>query len=107
MFDLDSGRYFDDDTGEFVEGPPKDYDPETNRFRAQDGAFKDRSHYHDEALGSRQDGGPNQGRSRNGGGAFGSGLGALGNGKTAEFGAGMQDAPRDDAGIRDRNPFQF
>lgn len=49
-FDLGSGRYFDRATGRFVEGPPRDYDSEVNRFRSKDGEFKNRSHYHRSAL---------------------------------------------------------
>ena len=49
-FDLETGRYHGED-GQFVSGPPRDYDPRADRFRAKDGEFKNRSHYHQAALG--------------------------------------------------------
>lgn len=42
-FELETGR-FRGETGNFVVGsPPPDYDAGPNRFRAEDGQFKDRS----------------------------------------------------------------
>jgi hypothetical protein len=37
--------YRDDDNGQFSRGPPRDWDAEADRFRAQSGRFKDQSNY--------------------------------------------------------------
>lgn len=44
MFELDTGRFRDPQSGEFEPGgPPPDFDDGVDRFRAADGQFKDRS----------------------------------------------------------------
>jgi len=43
-FEIETGQFRDPDTGEFEEGgPPPDYSEEANRYRAEDGEFKERS----------------------------------------------------------------
>jgi hypothetical protein len=117
-FDLESGRYHGEN-GQFVEGPPRDYDPQMDRFRAQDGEFKNRSHYHDGALGggrSRDRGRGRRGRDRRdrrdgddrasfGGGGFGGGLGSSSPfaGTDDDFGAAdMDESPFQQGGVLDR-----
>lgn len=43
-FGIESGRYRNPESGEFHDGsPPTDYDSEVDRFRANNGRFKNRS----------------------------------------------------------------
>lgn len=43
-FEIDTGQFRDPESGEFESGgAPPDYDADTDRFRAENGEFKDRS----------------------------------------------------------------